>query len=365
MGNRIHSVRKLLFNLHLYTALMAGAVVVILGVTGGIMAFEPEIDRLLHWKLWHVTPRGRALSISETGTAVLRAFPGEHVYGYFVSTVPGLSYQVELRRGLAYVNQYTGEVLGVQKGGMDFLGYVHQIHLRLLIRNKADSGKKIVSWAGLAMLFLLVSGAYLWWPYKRFTIARRESSRRFWFDVHATIGVSSLAFLLLLTVTGLIIGFEGATTPLLYRVTGSRPSRPPRAEITAPPGAQPITPDQAFRVARASLPGAAPFYINIPEPHEPYFVRLRYPEDLTPGGRSQVMVDPYTGKAIWVQGSRTAPAGARMVIANRAIHTGDIFGIPSKAVASLVSLMAVVQVLSGALTWWHGRRARARANQRT
>jgi len=359
-------VRRLLFNLHLYTALTAGVFVVILGVTGSIMAFETEIDRLLHWKLWHVTPQGRALSISETGAAVSRLFPGERAYGYFVSAAPGLSYQVGLERGLVYVNQYTGEVLGVQKGGMDFLGYVHQLHLRLLIRNEADTGKKIVSWAGVAMLFLLVSGLYLWWPYKRVSIERRESSKRFWFDVHAAVGIFSFAFLLLLTVTGLAIGFEGATTPLLYKVTGSQPSPPPHTEVTAPSGALPITPDRAFDVARAALPGAAPFFINVPEPHEPYFVRMRYPEDLTPGGRSQVMVDPYTGKAIWAQGSRTAPAGARMVIANRAIHTGDIFGIPSKAVASLASLMAVAQVLSGAMMWWRGRQAgiRARASQR-
>jgi uncharacterized iron-regulated membrane protein len=354
-------VRKVLFNLHLYAALPAGAFIAVLGVTGSIMAFEPEIDRLLHWKLWHVEPRGRALSIAATGEAVSRAFPGERLYGYGVPNAPDLSRQVELQRGMVYVNPYTGDVLGVQKPGMDFLGYVHQLHLRLLIRDDADTGKMIVSWAGVAMLFLLLSGVYLWWPYKRVAIERRESSKRFWFDVHAVTGIFSFAFLLLLTVTGLAIGFERTTTPLLYKLSGSEPSRPPRAAITAPPGAQPITPDRAFEVARAALPGAVPFYVNVPEPGEPYFVRLRYAEDLTPGGRSQAIVDPYTGRVIWAQGSRSAPGGARLAIANRAIHTGDIFGIPGKAVASLASLMAVVQVLSGAMMWWRGRQARARA----
>ncbi len=49
--------------------------------------------------------------------------------------------------------------------------------------------------------------------------------------------------------------------------------------------------------------------------------------------------------------SRTAPAGARMVIANRAIHTGDEFGIPSKALMALASLMAVAQVVTGIMMW--------------
>ena len=303
------------------------------------------------------------MTLSEIGAAVSRAFPGQRISEYDVSNAAGLSYRVGLPGGVAYVNPYTGEVLGVDKGGIDFLGYVHQIHLRLLIRNEANTGKTIVSWAGVGMLFLLLSGVYLWWPYKRVSVTRRESAKRFWFDLHATAGIFSFVFLIVLTLTGLVIGFEHSTTPWLYRITGSQPSRPPRTPIGAPPGAQPITPDQALELARAALPGAAPFYVNVPEPNEAYFVRLRYPEDRTPGGRSQVLIDPYTGKTIWAQGSRTAPAGTRLVIANRAIHTGDIFGLPTKAIASLASLMAVLQVLSGALMWWRGRQARLRSNR--
>lgn len=356
-----NNVRRLLFNLHLYAALIAGVFIVVLGVTGSILAFEPEIDRLLHRNLYRVTVAGRVLAISETGAAVSHAFPGERIFGYFVPASPGVSYQVEMQRGLVYVNPYSGAVLGVQKPGMDFLGYVHQLHLRLLIRGRGDAGKQIVSWAGVAMLFLLLSGVYLWWPYKRVTIARRESAKRFWFDVHATAGILSFAFLLLLTITGLAIGFERTTTPLLYKMTASRPSLPPRTGIAAPPGARRIPPDEAIGIARAAVPGATPFYINVPAPREPYFVRLRYPEDLTPGGRSLALIDPYTRGVIWAQSSRNAPAGTRLVIANRAIHTGDMLGLPGKTIACLASLMAVAQVLSGLLMWWKGWQARRRA----
>jgi uncharacterized iron-regulated membrane protein len=46
------------------------------------------------------------------------------------------------------------------------------------------------------------------------------------------------------------------------------------------------------------------------------------------------------------------------VIVNRAIHTGDIFGIPSKFLMSLASLMAAVQVITGVVMWWKRTRAR-------
>ena len=103
----------------------------------------------------------------------------------------------------------------------------------------------------------------------------------------------------------------------------------------------------------------------MPDPGEPYFLAARYPENLTPGGRSRIMIDPYTGKVLYALGSRTAPGGARLVNLNRAIHTGDIFGIPSKSILSLVSLLAVVQVISGVVMWWKGRKARERARGST
>jgi len=72
-------MRKLLFSLHLYAALFAGVFILILGLTGSILAFEPEIDRLLHWKLSYVTPQARVLSLAEIAAAVSKLFPGERI----------------------------------------------------------------------------------------------------------------------------------------------------------------------------------------------------------------------------------------------------------------------------------------------
>jgi len=63
------------------------------------------------------------------------------------------------------------------------------------------------------------------------------------------------------------------------------------------------------------------------------------------------VIDPYTARVRFAEGSRTAPCGARLVIANRALHTGDMFGLPSKFVMSLASLGAVLQVVSGVMMW--------------
>src|SRR5438477_12889715 len=99
-------MRKFLYNLHLYAGLIAGIFIVISGLTGSIMAFEPEIDHLLHWKLAYVTPHGRAPSLSELGAAIAQAHPGEPIRGFELSTTPELAHRDAVPRRVLHVDHY-------------------------------------------------------------------------------------------------------------------------------------------------------------------------------------------------------------------------------------------------------------------
>jgi uncharacterized iron-regulated membrane protein len=351
-------MRRLVLRFHLILASIAGVFLLILGVTGSIMAFEPELWHLLHRQLSYVAPSGTVLPLATLGEAAMRAAPGGQIGGYGLSVSPDLSYQVMLRGRVAYVNQYTGEVLGIIPNGPDVLSRVHQLHLRLLWRDERDRGKTIMSWSGVALVVLLASGLYLWWPLKRLRVRRDGSTRQAWFDLHSVIGIVSLVFLLLLAVTGIFIGFDDKAVPLAYRLTGTQPAlvygqAPPLHSVAD--GRRMITPDDAVAAARRALPGATPISVNVPSPSGVYAISARYPEDLTPGGRSRVLIDPYSGDVLAAEGSRAAPAGTRLVTLNRAIHTGDIFGLASKAIMSLASLAVVGQALSGLVIWWTRR----------
>ena len=352
-------MRKLIFNLHLLVALIAGAFVFVLGVTGAIMAFENELGEWFHAGRVFVTPGPQTLSLAELSSSVLKSFPGEHVRGFRLATRPNRSFAVVLRERTVFVNPYTGTVLGVQSGPdrvAETLNTIHQLHLRLLIRNKADTGKEIIRWSGSGMIILLLSGLYLWWPQKRIWVTRWNladvATRAFWYDLHNAVGILSTVFLLVLAITGVAIGFEKQTMTLFKRITHTEPAFPPDAHSTPSPGASPISPDRAVEIARAAVPGAAPFDINIPDPEGVYRIRSRFPEDLTGGGRSYVMVDQYSGKVLFALGSRTAPASVRLLTLNRALHTGDIFGTSSKVLMSMASLAAAFQMLSGIVMLW-------------
>ena len=351
-------MRRLLLRFHLYAALIAGLFVVVLGVTGSIMAFEPELDHLFHPALFYVTPAARTLSLAELAASASKVFPGERASSYVLATDPDLSWSLNFKSGAVFVNPYTGAVLGVRQGPT-VLARIHQLHLRLLIRNASDTGKTIMSWAGVGMLALALSGLYLWWPQKRMTVKWRAAAPRVWFDVHNVSGIVSMLFLLLLSATGVAIGFDEQIVPLFYRATASAPLAT-SVEVTPVPGATPLAPDRALAIAREALPGASPLIVGMPGPRTSYRIAARFPEDRTPGGRSRIYIDQYTGRVLLVESSRTTAPGTRLVILNRAIHTGDLFGLPSKAVMSFASLMVVVQGISGAAIWWTRRPTRRR-----
>ncbi len=340
-------LRKTLFNLHMIAGLGAALFVIVLGLTGSIMAFEEEIDHATHPHLFSVDPQGRApLSLTALTQRLSASLPGP-VVAYGMGVAPNRSYSLATPAGTVFVNQYTGEILGT-RNALTWLSDVHQIHLRLLA---GDTGKAIVSWAGAVLVLLTASGLYLWWPVKRVSIDFAAGGRRVWFDVHNAVGVLSFAFLFVLALTGTIIGFERVTTPWIYSATRSHPY-PGSPAIKPVSGASLISPDEAVAIAARALPGAVPIAVNVTSGKAPYRVALRYPEDLTPGGRSRVFVNPYAGAVLQAESSRTTAAGTRVVILNRAIHTGDLFGVPTKILMSLASLTAVAQVVTGTLMWW-------------
>ncbi len=364
-------LRRVLFTAHLCIALAAGIFIAILGVTGSIMAFEPEIEHLQHWHLWHVNvpAGGRPLSLAQLDSVAHVARPGAHVEGFQLPTETGFSSQVLIGDSALYVDPYTGRVLGANDGPPRWLIAVHQLHTHLMMPRRLQSaGSALEVAGGIALLVMTLTGLYLWWPIKRWRIRWEGNVRKTWFDLHNTFGITSLVFILVLTATGIVIGMEGVTTPLLYRLTGSHPQPRPRLAIRPPraPGVPIISPDSALVIARTAAPGAVPFLINVPAPDEPYYVRVRYPEDRTPGGRSAVVIDPAAARVTWQLDSRTGPAGERLRTLNRALHTGDRFGLPSKIIMSLASLLAVVQLASGLVMWWkRGRRLQAANSEST
>jgi uncharacterized iron-regulated membrane protein len=75
-------MRRLIFKIHLFIAVIAGTFIVLLAVTGAILEFEPELDRLVHSRLSCVVPGKQTLSFSEVENAVAPKFGSEPIVAY-------------------------------------------------------------------------------------------------------------------------------------------------------------------------------------------------------------------------------------------------------------------------------------------
>jgi uncharacterized iron-regulated membrane protein len=350
-------MRKLIFNLHLYTALIAGLFVVILGVTGSIMAFEDDLDRIFNPGLFKVEPGTQAQPIPVLQDALKKAYPGQRFNGLHVPSSPDEAYYAQARTTQIFLNGYTGQIIGTRQLPTTLM-QIHTLHLRLLM---GKPGANIVCAVGIVLVWLVASGIYLWWPLKRASVKLGSSLRRFTFDLHNAAGIYSATFLLVLALTGIFVHFDEDIGNWIHRLANTTPPLRNLPSVVQP-GVKPITPDRAIEIARTALPGASPISYSGPaNPKGSYSVAMRYPEDLTPGGRSWVNIDQYSGNVLFVESSRTAPAGTKFIIENRAIHTGDIWGYPTKILMSLSSLMVVIQAITGYYMWWKKLRVRARA----
>jgi uncharacterized iron-regulated membrane protein len=86
---------------------------------------------------------------------------------------------------------------------------------------------------------------------------------------------------------------------------------------------------------------------------------MKYPEDHTPAGRTNVFLDRCSGAVVSRVSSREAPVAYRAVrMWNRELHTGDILGWPTRVLAALASLSLPLVATTGPLLWLSRRRRR-------
>ena len=157
---------------------------------------------------------------------------------------------------------------------------------------------------------------------------------------------------MLLAATGTVIGFEDQVSRFLEKISPPRVSE--KNQVTAAvklDEAPRITPDEAVAIARVQLPGAIAYRVQMPRYGGLYVIALEYAQNRVTGKRNFISLDPENGKIVSAQMSSDFSFGARFLAANGAIHNGSIWGMPSRIVAALASIVLPIQVVSGLLIW--------------
>jgi len=358
LAARIRAVNVLL---HRWLGLTAGVLFVLLGLSGSLLVFGPELLALQHRAVAGPPPEGwesnRAAVLARTldehppGQVELVRFPREPLGVYEIY----LTDEVQ-----EYRHALSGEVLHEREGLGDLLMVAREFHTHLLT---GETGELVLGWLGLVLLVLLVSGLWIWWPPKgawgaalRYPVVRLPGPLLYWW--HSTTGAVSFLLLGFLSLTGAAIVFYAVSQSLLTGLLGGQPPVLPtrvatHAEIEWPAVLQ--------RLDHTLPEGRTVFFYPPAEPGTPLVFRKQLPGELHPNGRSHVLLDA-RGELAAAYDASAAGWGIRATDSIYPLHAGRVGASWWQWVVAIAGVLPLPLFITGFILW---RRARPPARNRS
>lgn len=392
-------VRRVVFWCHLFAGVTAGVVVLIMSVTGALLAFQPQVLAFVERDARSVSVPGQAdarLGAQEILARAVEARPDLKPSGLTIQADPSVAASVTLgREGNIYLNQYTGELLGESSTGWrKFFRSVEDWHRWLGVSGDGRATAKAVTGAcNAAFLMLAVTGVFIWWPKKwnwqqvsQVVLFKRGlAGRSRDFNWHNVTGVWCASVLVLLTATGLVMSYQWANN-LLYRLSGSEPPQPltvsrssseasrdqQRRETSQRPSSEPggaglpVSLNQMWLLAEQQAPGWQSISLRLPQrTGDPVVFAIDEGKSWNPIARSQLTFDSATAEIVKWEPYEGLSAGRQLRSWVRSTHTGESGRLPGQIIAFIASLGGGLLVWTGlslALRHFRGWLAR-RANQ--
>lgn len=235
-------MKKWIKKLHLYLSLPIGLIISLVCFTGAALVFEPEITQAIHPEWSRVEPTSQQRLTPSALVAKVKSQVADTLlltslqYGGKPESPAELSFQQTGRKKLL-VNPYSGEVIGWSQR-LPFFNIVFRLHRWLMDSPKGHgmmtTGKLIVGISVLVMVFILLSGLWIWMPRNiRMLIAQqqihwRRGMHRLFYESHYVLGIYAFVFLLAMSLTGLTWSFPWFRSGVLA-VFGVEQGRPDAA----------------------------------------------------------------------------------------------------------------------------------------
>ncbi len=365
--------RKLLFWTHLCVGVAAGLIILVMSVTGAILAFEHEIVDFVERKIQTVPPPPpdtTRIPLSALKDRIQETRPETQITAIVLHPSPHAAMTMSFgREGSVYVNPYSSEILGSGSKTHDFMHEVVDLHRWLGSREK---GRPVTGAANLAFFGLALSGCYLWLKKSVYAFQGGLKGKARDWNWHNVIGFWSLPFLILITLSGAVMSYPWANN-LLFRLAGSEPPAPAGERSVSSPSnrsekvseEQPLASlDLFLSQAVQQKPDWAWMMIRLPQkPGTPVNISLQEPGGPFPR-RSQLSLNPVTGEVLKWEPYATWNRGRRWRTWARYLHTGQAGGLAGQFIAFIASLGGAVLVGTGlALAWrrYQSYRERQRA----
>jgi uncharacterized iron-regulated membrane protein len=366
---------------HLWAGLILAIPFVLIGVTGSIIV---AINVMTDHSPPSAPARGEMRAMTEILAAAQKAAPeGWPVAAIAMPAGVGepAAVQVALPPGrrpqgggqnfvgsTIYVDPVSLTILGSEerRRAGPFMQNVTSLHIALMA--PGHYGLQAVGFLGIGMVLFGLSGLLLWWPRRgqwrlAFGIKRGARGFRLNHDLHASIGFWSLIVFLIVSLSGVELAFPvtfqdavGAVLPLESGLTTAAVDPAAAATIR---DKNALTPDEAARVALASVPNSRVLQVQLPpRPDGVYMVTLipkpfddRAPQISTfigPGPEILDVVDP-----------RNYSAGKRLLVWLRVLHYGHGLGEVWRGLVFVSGFLPLLFAITG-FRMWQLKRAQRR-----
>ena len=362
-------MRKKIFKLHSYMALVAMLPLLLITLTGALLVFKFEIDSLLMPEAVTL-PHGQDAvrqDLSQLLHTINADFPDYELGSWELFYDGHEADRIYLiRKGTedwfkVYFDPYDGKALSQPVGlYSDLTDWLLDLHYTLLLNDLFHSqpflGLLVALAAALFMVFLGITGLIIYRRFWRkfFTLKWTDKTVTNMRHLHRLIGIWSSPVLLILGITGAYFNLmeyleeaeEHAAAPYLMT------ERLYNDELDV----QSMLEDSTTRIA-----GFHPTYLLMP--YEPGFGITYYGEvptanPLASSYGSTVTYDSHSGEFLHSYDIREAGFGWNLVDSFRALHFGNFGGLVSKLIWCLTGIGLSAMAVTGFCMWFNRRRKR-------
>ena len=355
-------LRRVWLTVHLWLGVGLLVALIPLSVTGSVLVWHDQIDRVLYAQRYAVTGPTVAQPVEAYAEAAQRAFgvravltqvrlpqkAGDPVVA--VGRMAGEPGPGGRPRTLnVWIDPPTIRVLDTAEVAKGFSMVLHRIHGTLLI---PEVGRKVVGWLGWTMFVSSATGLWLWWPRRGGFLSglhwRRGTSNLF--NLHHVVGFWICVPLAVLSLTGVYISFP-ETSRAIFGLP-QPPPRPPPAVRFAPPLMAPnLSLTKAVSVALTASPGASVVEISVPTQGKTPVWRVGVKAPDAEATRTIQVIDASGDLRTDGPGPGAGPPTDNLSPLMRRIHDGHDMGLIWQIVIFLGGLAPAILGLSGAILW--------------
>ena len=249
------------------------------------------------------------------------------------------------------VDSRTAKVLSQPKFDEGFMYIMFKLHVDLFA---GLPGMLFLGFMGLLFVIAIISGVVLYAPFMRRLdfgqIRQHRTPKLKRLDIHNFIGITTLVWMLVVGVTGII----NAWSDLVIKYWQFDQMSAMTAPYKGLPKPTQFAPLQAsVEAAQAREPNMRLGFIAFPgtdfsSPHH-YGMFMRGDSPLTSRLFKPVLIDARTSK---LTDSREVPWYLATLLISQPLHFGDYGGLPLKFIWLVFDMMTIVVLWTGLMLWW-------------